>query len=678
MATVTAFSPLTFYSAANGTPLDERDIADTQELPISREGGSLSLVSREGHTSSINIAAAIHATIAARQTLIERASQGDFPPFSSLTSRQEIPLFHTHPPLGELHASSRRVLDLLNLSTSLASSARATLYRACPACNTRLSRYDSPAQLHAQLSEQSEGARLSVEAIGPHDPLSRWATGLGFSATPLNETLSTAHLDTFPCERAAFETRHALLRSAILAPELALKISTPTQTNIFAHGGWCEKCNASRRVPTLAEIRDALSRGTGDALSLMVGERTLCMTLQTPLGELAQADLLPNLSKAMIRALGAANLTELRLETRLHDLSPRAVSALIMLTTLGETSVRGRHLLLDIPLNLFSPSEEASLLDSARELLGNSTALWIANTTRAPLCRPQEVLAPPSRHTLGELCPREGAPISMATHSISFIPNNRSSCITRLAVEAYTAITGGKSSYFNFSSASPHTVELVECFVACPSTPKLLAHEIGAIEPIAALFAASHQARTLGLSAKDFTISQTKAGPHICPTCRGAGVIICRFEKLAPPTIAPCCRCWGTRYRAPTRDVTFKGKTAWQVLNATIEQNASIFRALPKMSHMLDLARLLSVASLPLGIPVACLSLEQRRAAAIIGASMRGTFAKPVLVVLEEPFVGLSSSDIEGVYEAFRHPALAGKVAWVVISEQTPDIPTPS
>lgn len=672
MATVTAFSPHSFYSAANGTPLDERTIAETLELPISSEGGSLSLIGREGQTSSINIAAAIHSTIATRQAFIECASRGEIPPFSSLTSRHELPLFHTHPPLGELHASSRRVLDLLNLSTSLASSARATLLRACPTCNARLARYDSPAQIHAELSKRSDGARLSVAAIGPHDSLSRWATGLGFSATPLNNTLSTAHLDTFPCEGSAFETRHALLRAAILAPELALQVTDPTQTRIFAHGGWCERCNASHRVPTLAEVRDALSRESGEALSLMVGERTLSSILQTPIGELTNEGLLSDLSDALIRALDKAHLSDLRLASRLHDLSPRVVSALVTLTTLAETSAPGRYFLLDTPLDLFSRSDEISLLNSARELLGNSTALWIANTTRPLLSRPPEAPVSPSPLLLGELCPREGAPISVATNSITFIPTHRISRVTRLALEAHTVIKGEKSSYFSFRSANPHTVALVECFVTCPATPKLLAHEIGAIESIAALFAASHHARTLGLTARDFSITQTKAGPHVCPTCRGAGVLISRAEKLTPPTVSPCSRCWGTRYRAPARDVTFKGKSAWQVLNATIEENAPIFRALPKMSHMLELARLLSVASLPLGMPVACLSPEQRRAAAIIGASVRGTFAKPVLVVLEEPFVGLSSADIKGLYEAFRHPALAGKVAWVVVSEQTP------
>ncbi len=85
------------------------------------------------------------------------------------------------------------------------------------------------------------------------------------------------------------------------------------------------------------------------------------------------------------------------------------------------------------------------------------------------------------------------------------------------------------------------------------------------------------------------------------------------------------------------------------------------------MSQILQAADLLSLSSIPLGMPVAALSNEQQRNLAILRAMLTGTRTKPVVIVLEEPFVRLSPKQQESLREALTLSAFKEKVSWLLV-----------
>jgi ABC-type branched-subunit amino acid transport system ATPase component len=86
------------------------------------------------------------------------------------------------------------------------------------------------------------------------------------------------------------------------------------------------------------------------------------------------------------------------------------------------------------------------------------------------------------------------------------------------------------------------------------------------------------------------------------------------------------------------------------------------------MKEACNLASMLDVADLPLGMPVTLLSTPQRRLLTIAHAMLSGIMTRPALIVIEEPCVGLSDKQRSGVKAAMDHPAFAERVSWLGVS----------
>jgi excinuclease ABC subunit A len=167
---------------------------------------------------------------------------------------------------------------------------------------------------------------------------------------------------------------------------------------------------------------------------------------------------------------------------------------------------------------------------------------------------------------------------------------------------------------------------------------------LGLMEPLAALFSRSQQALMLGLSSKQFLISSTLRGTgDVCSKCYGAGLVIREVAGFTLPDSAPCPLCAGTRFRAPIADITFKGRTLWQLLNGTIHEALPALRALPKKGSTLKIIEALSLADLPLGLPARLLSPDEHRLLLIVQGILRGTRSHPSLLVVEAASAGFSS-----------------------------------
>ena len=106
----------------------------------------------------------------------------------------------------------------------------------------------------------------------------------------------------------------------------------------------------------------------------------------------------------------------------------------------------------------------------------------------------------------------------------------------------------------------------------------------------------------------------------------------------------------------------------WQLLNSPIRETAPVLRALPKMSQILELVTLLDLVDIPLGMPTSLLSRTNRRLLSVIKATISATPSRPSLVIIEEPYVGLTEQQISGLAEVALHSYTKQKVAWIAVS----------
>jgi ABC-type branched-subunit amino acid transport system ATPase component len=83
------------------------------------------------------------------------------------------------------------------------------------------------------------------------------------------------------------------------------------------------------------------------------------------------------------------------------------------------------------------------------------------------------------------------------------------------------------------------------------------------------------------------------------------------------------------------------------------------------MKEVFEIASMLGIAELPLGMPVALLATHHRRLLAIAHAMVAGTTGRPSLIVVEEPGAGFSEKQHKGEEEAIAHPAFSERVSWI-------------
>ena len=103
----------------------------------------------------------------------------------------------------------------------------------------------------------------------------------------------------------------------------------------------------------------------------------------------------------------------------------------------------------------------------------------------------------------------------------------------------------------------------------------------------------------------------------------------------------------------------------WEILNAPLSASEDTLRALPRMKEVFELITLLSLADLPLGMPVTLLSGPQRRLLSIAHALLVSTKTRPSVIVLEEPEVGFSERQRVALLSAIQLPAYSERCGWV-------------
>ena len=156
------------------------------------------------------------------------------------------------------------------------------------------------------------------------------------------------------------------------------------------------------------------------------------------------------------------------------------------------------------------------------------------------------------------------------------------------------------------------------------------------------LFANTVEAKARGFDKGRFSFNVTGGR---CEKCEGAGVTRVPMNFL-PDVYVRCDQCNGKRYNEETLQVTYKGKTIYDVLEMTVEDALEFFSNHPKIKHKIQTLYDVGLGYIKLGQQATTLSGGEAQRVKLAYELQRKPTGK-TLYLLDEPTTGLHTHDVK-------------------------------
>jgi excinuclease ABC subunit A len=183
----------------------------------------------------------------------------------------------------------------------------------------------------------------------------------------------------------------------------------------------------------------------------------------------------------------------------------------------------------------------------------------------------------------------------------------------------------------------------------------------GMFNHIRNLFTRLPAAKIRGYGAGRFSFN-VKGGR--CEKCQGDGLIKIEMHFL-PPVYVTCEACNGRRYNRETLEITYKGKNIADVLDMTVDEAVTFFRAVPQVCDPLATLAEVGLGYIGLGQPATTLSGgEAQRVKLAAELSRRATGR--TLYILDEPTTGLHFHDVAKLLEVLFKLRASGNTLLVI------------
>ena len=189
----------------------------------------------------------------------------------------------------------------------------------------------------------------------------------------------------------------------------------------------------------------------------------------------------------------------------------------------------------------------------------------------------------------------------------------------------------------------------------------------GAFGPIRDWFAGLPEAKVRGYGPGRFSFN-VKGGR--CEACQGDGLIKIEMHFL-PDVYVTCDVCKGKRYNRETLEILFKGKSISDVLEMTVEEAATFFKAVPSIRDKMETLKRVGLGYVKVGQPATTLSGGEAQRVKLSKELSRRATGK-TLYILDEPTTGLHFEDTKKLLEVLHELADQGNT--VVVIEHNLDV----
>ncbi|MDR1316396.1 MAG: excinuclease ABC subunit UvrA [Spirochaetales bacterium] len=207
---------------------------------------------------------------------------------------------------------------------------------------------------------------------------------------------------------------------------------------------------------------------------------------------------------------------------------------------------------------------------------------------------------------------------------------------------------------------------------SCPAT------YVGFWDDIRRLLAETPEARVRGYTPSRFSFNTPEGR---CPDCEGQGMRKIEMSFLPDVTVL-CETCAGRRFEPETCEITFKGKSAADILRFSAEEACEFFSFHPKIHHALSLLCDVGLGYISLGQQSPSLSGGEAQRIKLVSElarirpelRVRGGENQQAgaLYILDEPTIGLHMADVEKLIRVLHRLVDAGNT--IILIEHNLDI----
>ena len=191
---------------------------------------------------------------------------------------------------------------------------------------------------------------------------------------------------------------------------------------------------------------------------------------------------------------------------------------------------------------------------------------------------------------------------------------------------------------------------------------------VKAYDEIRKLYAKQPVAKMRGFAEKHFSFN-TDGGR--CDTCKGEGEVIVEMQFLADVHLL-CESCKGKRFKDEVLEVTYRGKSIYDVLELSVDESITFFEDEPRLAKAMQPLSDVGLGYIKLGQSSDTLSGGEAQRVKLASFLGKGRPAGKVLFIFDEPTTGLHMHDIKKLLGSFD--ALIEQGHSVIVIEHNTDV----